>query len=111
MLAHKKTTSELSKLPRKLHYKEGRGSKVNTGEKFKGTIVPSLTYSILLLVILRPHLNYTGFYRRVASWNDLYRIGRSFILYPIALQRYGVTFISPIERSDIPLICGVSPTG
>ena len=52
---------------------------------------------------LRPLLNYTGFYRRVASWNDLCRIGRAFILYRIALQQYGVTFISPTERSDFPL--------
>ena len=51
---------------------------------------------------LRPHLHYTGFYRRVASWNDLCRIGQLFTLYRIELQQYGVTSTSPTERSDVP---------
>ena len=62
-------------------------------------------------VIQRPHLHYTGFYRRVASWNALCQIGQSFTLYRIVLQQYGVTFISPTEKSVFPSICGASPTG
>ena len=50
-----------------------------------------------LVIPYRPHLHYTSFYPHVASWNDLCQIGQLFILYWIALQQYGMTFISPAE--------------
>ena len=55
-----------------------------------------------LIQKLRLHLHYTSCYLCVASRNGLCRIGRSFILYRIASQQYGVTFISPTERSYFP---------